>query len=89
MNSSINPMNIGQKMQMNIDPIKMNMMMLQFQMMNNMYKSNSCNPNIFLNNPSMGNFFNSEYYKIKNSDPLNDNNLTRTEKNLSLFFNCI
>ena len=89
MNSSINPMNIGQKMQMNIDPMKMNMMMLQFQMMNSMNKNNPCNLNQFYNTPSMGNFFNSEYYKIKNSDPLNDNNLTRTEKNLSLFFNCI
>ena len=30
-----------------------------------------------------------EYYTIRNIDPLNDNKLNKTKKNLSLFFNCI
>ena len=89
MNPTMNPMNISQKMPMNIDPMTMNMMMFQFQMMNSMNKNNPCNLNQFYNTPSMGNFFIHDYYKIKNLDPLNDNNLTKTEKNLSLFFNCI
>ena len=89
MNPIMNQMNLGQNMQMNIDPMAIKMMMAQLQMMNSMYKNNPCNSNNFFNNTPVGNFFNSEYYKIKNSDPLNNSNLTKTEKNLSLFFNCI
>ena len=39
--------------------------------------------------PLMQNFMNYEFYNIKNKDPLNDSNLSQTQKNLSLFFNCI
>jgi len=82
----MNPMNMNQQMQMNLNPYPMNFMMPQFQMMNPMYNNGS---NQFSNYPLMQNFLNYEYYKIRNQDPLNDNNLSKTEKNLSLFFNCI
>ena len=43
------------------------------------------------NNSSQNNFssIEPEYYTIINADPLNDNRLSKTKKNLSLFFNCI
>ena len=44
------------------------------------------------NNSSQNSNFSSivpEYYTIINADPLNDNRLNKTKKNLSLFFNCI
>ena len=82
----MNPMKMNHQMPMNLGPNNINMMMLQFQMMNNMY-NNGSNQSFYY--PLLQNFMNYEYYKIRNKDPLNDNNLSQTEKNLSLFFNCI
>jgi hypothetical protein len=74
-------------MPMNLGPNNMNMMMMpQFQMMNDMY-NNGLNQSFYY--PLMPNFMNFEFYNKRNKDPLNDNNLSQTQKNLSLFFNCI
>ena len=74
---------------------------IQNMMMNNMnnYKINQTMSQMLQmidyftnNNPKIPNYnFNSlpEYYQIKNKYPLNDNGLNKTQKNLSLFFNCI
>jgi hypothetical protein len=74
---------MNQQMPMNLDPNTMNMMMLQFQMMNNMCNNGS---NQSFNFPLMMNY---EFYKIKNQNPFYDNNLSQIQKNLSLFFLCI
>ena len=83
----MNPMNMNRQMQMNIYP--MHMMMPQHQMMNSFYNNNQSDSNRFLYYPYAQNFMNFEYYKLRNIDPLNDNNLSKTEKNLSIFFKCI
>lgn len=72
---------------MNLDPMAMNQMILQFQMMMNNMNNNV--PNQSPNYPLMQNFMNYGYYKRKNQDPLNDSNLNQTEKNLLIFFKCI
>ena len=82
----MNPLNMNQQMLLNIDPITLNMLMTQLQMMNGMHNNGS---NQSSNYPLMQNSMNYQYYKIKNQDPLNDNYLSQAEKNLSIFFNCI
>ena len=68
---------------------KINMNLSQWlQIMNNMLnnmsnKSNNSNQNS--NFPTIE----PEYYKLKNTEPLDNNELNKTQKNLSLFFNCI
>ena len=79
-------MNMNQQMLLNIDPNTLNMLMAQLQKMNSMPNNDS---NQSFNYPLMQNFKNYRYYIIKNKDPLNNNNLSQTEKNLSIFFNCI
>ena len=80
MNNMNNPM---------INNTNKNMNLTQsLQMMNNfinIMNNKANNPNQNTNLPSIE----PEYYSIKNIDPLNDNKLSKTNKNLSLFFNCI
>ena len=80
MNNMSNPMvNNTNK---NMDLIK------NLQMMNNMINI----MNNKANNSDQNSNFSSiepEYYSIKNIDPLSNNKLNKTKKNLSLFFNCI
>ena len=79
-------MNMNQQMLLNIDPNTFNMLMAQLQKMNSKPNNDS---NQSSNYPLMQNFMNYRYYTIKNEDPLNNDNLSQTEKNLSIFFNCI
>ena len=82
----MNPMNMNQQMLLNNDPNTLNMLMAQLQKMNSKPHNDS---NQSSNYPLMQNFMNYRYYTIKNEDPLNNDNLSQTEKNLSIFFNCI
>ena len=91
MNPNMNSMYMNMNSQMKMNMCPMNMMMNQFQMMmmNNMNNNNLNNSGQFSNCPTMKSFMNYKYYNLRNQDPLNDSNLSQTEKNLSLFFNCI
>jgi len=88
MNPNMNPMYMNMNPQMKMNMCPMNMMMNQFQMM--MMNNNNLNDlSQFSNCPTMESFMNYKYYNLRNQYPLNDGNLSQTEKNLSIFFDCI
>ena len=91
MNPNMNSMYMNMNSQMKMNMCPMNMMMNQFQMMmmNNMNNNNLNNSGQFSNCPTMKSFMNYKYYNLRNQDALNDSNLSQTEKNLSIFFDCI
>ena len=86
MNPMMNQMNMNPKInQMNI--MDMNPMMEQINMMHE-----SIMNQIMVMNNMVNNNYNSKslvYYNIKHKNPLNDNKLSKIEKNLCLFFNGI
>lgn len=80
MNNMSDPMMNDTKKNMNLNQW-LQMMNNFISIMNN--KSNNQNKNF--NFPTVE----PEFYTIKNMDPMRNNKLSKTKKNLSLFFNCI